>query len=279
MTAGLLTSILLALPVSAQQNAFSVHTYSAEETTTLNIATPSGNIEVISEEGREEVRVELYVQRGISVWSRSRNMDNYRITNQKQGSEIIASVEPKGSFMSDHATFTYRVFAPPRMNTQLRTTSGDISLENMRGHQQLFTGSGDIDVSGNEGRIDGKTHQGNIRLRACKGEVRLSILDGEINAAEMRGVMVARVTNGDIRALYEKVSQGISLETVRGDIWLELPQQPFEFHVSGSQVNFRASGEFDGIRRVDRVEGSYGEGGGPRVTLSSVSGSITVETR
>ncbi len=275
----MLTSLFLAGPVSAQQNAFSVHTYSVEEATTLNVATPSGDIEIISEEGREEVRVELYVERGISIWSRSRNMDNYRITNQKRGREIVASVEPRGSFMSDHVTFTYRVFVPPRIDTQLRTTSGDITLENLRGHQQLFTGSGDIDVSGNEGRIDGKTHQGNIRLRECEGEVRLSILNGEIDAEKMRGVMVARVTSGDIRALYDKVSQGISLETVRGDIWLELPQQPFEFRARGSQVNFRASGDFNGIRRVDRVEGTYGEGGGPRVTLSSVSGSITVETR
>lgn len=275
----LLTLLALARPAGAQQSPYSVNTYSVSGHANLNVLTPSGNIEVISERNRSQVRVELYVDRGISVWSRGTNLDNYRITNQQRNGEIVATVEPKGSFMGERVTFSYRIYVPPHVSTRLQTTTGDISLRDVKGEQNLLTSSGDITVSGSSGTVWGKTSRGDIRLENFDGEIRLRVLSGEIDAEKMKGVMIADIVNGDIRAQYEKVSKGMRLETVRGDIWLRLPRQAFDFEINGSRVNFKASGEFDGIRRANRVEGTYREGGGPRILLRSTSGTVTVETR
>lgn len=266
-------------PVHAQQEPYQVRTFRAGEQPVVRVHTPTGDIEVIGEEGREEVRIEMYVNRGISVWTRSGNLDNYRITTAQRGREILATVEPKGSFGSDHVRFSYRVYAPSGVALRLQTSNGDIDIEGVSGERQdLSTSSGNITVRRSSGVIRGNTHHGDISLESFRGEIRLRILGGEIDAERISGDMVAEITRGDIRAQFDRVNLGMRLETTQGDITVHLPVQPFEFDLRGSEVRFSTTGSFEGIRRDDFVEGTIREGGGPRVILKSVSGTVSVET-
>ncbi|MDZ7773996.1 MAG: DUF4097 family beta strand repeat-containing protein [Balneolaceae bacterium] len=266
-------------PLAAQQDPYQVRTFRAGETPVVRVHTPTGDIEVIGEEGREEVRIEMYVNRGISVWTRSGNLDNYRITTAQRGREILASVEPKGSFGGDHVRFSYRVLTPPGVALRLQTSNGDIDVEGVTGERQdLSTSSGDITVRSSSGVIRGNTNRGDISLENFRGEIRLRILGGAIDAERITGDMVAEITRGDIRAQFDRVNLGMRLETTRGDIAVRLPVQPFEFDLRGSEVRFSTSGSFEGIRRSDLVEGSLREGGGPRIILRSTSGTVSVET-
>lgn len=266
----------------------------------LKVFTVAGNIEVIPSSSAQKVKVELYLDRGFAFWSNANNLDNFRISILKRGNEIVASVERKkrdSGFFSDRTSFSFRVYVPESMSTDLKTLGGNISLNNVHGEQAVKTGrgnvtlkdvsgqikaytsGGNIEISDSQGTIFAQTEGGNILLDRSSGEFRLRTKGGRIISERISGTMLARVGGGDISADFMRVGEGINLETSAGDINLSVPNQVgYELLLQGTEVHFTDSENVRGDVQTGRIKGTY-QDSGPPINLLTNSGTIRLRIK
>lgn len=261
----------------------------------LKAYTVAGNIEVQTIEDTEKVRVELYLDRGYSFWSNSKNLDNYRITVIQRGNEIVSSVERKSKetgFFSDQMRFSFKVYVPKSMSTELKTSGGNVKISGLHGNHMIKTSGGNIDLEGINGKLSaytaggnisinnsrgilyGKTTGGNIDVDQSQGEIRLLSEGGRILAERISGTLLARLGGGDIKAHFLKVSDGISLDTGAGNIYLELPEMDgFDLVLKGTEITLPANWQVEGYKSLQRIEGTVNRGGVP-INLTTNYGKI-----
>jgi len=118
-----------------------------------------------------------------------------------------------------------------------------------------------------------------IHIDGVKGAVELEAVNGNIEAEGLGGPGEFETVNGSIRITYAALpaSGRVNLETVNGTCRLLLPDNA-AFDLEADTVNGRVSCDFPlTLQKSDKraLRGSV-NGGGPRVTLESVNGSLTV---
>jgi hypothetical protein len=100
---------------------------------------------------------------------------------------------------------------------QLRTGSGDISVDRAVGPAELTTGTGMVQV----GAIDGagviKNSNGDTRIGEVSGDLRVNAANGSISVDRAQATVAAKNANGDIRL--GEVSRGVVVaQTGRGNV-------------------------------------------------------------
>jgi hypothetical protein len=100
---------------------------------------------------------------------------------------------------------------------QLRTGSGDISVDRAVGPAELTTGTGMVQV----GVIDGagviKNSNGDTRIGDVSGDLRVNAANGSISVDRAQATVAAKNANGDIRL--GEVSRGVVVvQTGRGNL-------------------------------------------------------------
>lgn len=262
----------------------------------LKVFSIAGDIEVETTADSEKVRIELYVDRGYAFWSKSKDLDNYRITMLQRGNEVVASVEEKSidkGLFSDQMTFSFKVYIPESMSTDLKTFGGHISLSGAKGSHMIKTSGGNIDVSRSRGKIAAYTAGGTITFNKLQGtifaqteggdmyiddaagELRLKVKGGDVEAYNISGSMLVQSDGGDIRSEFREITQGINLETSAGNIVADLPDGGFDLNANGSRINLNDDGHFSGSKASNRINGTI-RGGGIPVTLRTDYGTVTI---
>lgn len=266
----------------------------------LKVFTVAGNIDIIPSSSVQKVKVELYIDRGFAFWSNASNMDNFRINMLQRGDEIIASVERKNrdtGFFSSRMSFSFRVYVPETMSTELETLGGNIVLENVHGEQLIktsggniklrdvtgqlkaYTSGGNIDIIDAQGTIYAQTEGGNISLNRSSGEFRLRTKGGRIISERISGTMLARVGGGDIRADFIRVAEGIDLHTTAGDIQLAVPDYAgYELQLEGTKVLFSDQDKVRGKITSANIRGTYKDSG-PPINLQSNAGTVSLKIK
>ncbi|MEX0905154.1 MAG: DUF4097 family beta strand repeat-containing protein [Balneolaceae bacterium] len=291
-------------PESDQNEPYRSRHFMVDGVADLKVFTPSGDIEVVYNPDLKGVKVDLYVKRGFSLWSGSQNLDNYRIIFRQNGNAITTSVERKhpapGRFGSDDVKFTFVIQAPKEILTNLRSMSGDIllngvvgrqflqsdagnlSLKNSEGELSLYSSAGSVSLENNNGYVQVKTVAGDVHIEKNRGEARIRSVSGNIYSREMMGSFICATVSGNIDASFDSVFEGVHLETITGNVHLELNEvQGFDVKTETMKLNLdqlpasyiseRTSG-----RRTTMLK--LGEGGIP-VNIKTVSGSVEIKPK
>ena len=193
--------------------------------------------------------------------------------------------------------FSFKVYIPEEMSTQLKTLGGDITLRNANGRQMVRTGGGSITLSDIKGRLEAYTAGGNIdiinsrgtiyaqtqggqiSLDRAEGEIRLKTNGGRITSERTSGTMLAKVGGGDIWADFIQVGNGINLETSAGNIHLEVPDhRGYQLSMSGTEVDFSDLQAVRGEKTKGRIEGTFKDSG-PPIDLNTNVGTITLRIK
>lgn len=94
---------------------------------------------------------------------------------------------------------------------------GDIIVDRVEGHAEVFVGSGVVRI----GKIDGtaviKNTNGDIWVGVATGELRLSAANGDISVDQASAAVEAKAANGNIR-MGEVVRGSVVLETGFGEV-------------------------------------------------------------
>ncbi|BAJ03401.1 DUF4097 family beta strand repeat-containing protein [Shewanella violacea] len=158
------------------------------------------------------------------------------------GSSLIITVPSKLSLYAKGISSSYNL-SNLEGDIRVNTVSGDIKAIKLTDQVQLHTISGDINSDGLKGNIKLDTVSGTIKDKNSDGEISYKSVSGKINASSRATKVTVEQVSGDGRVMLEKVDKlevhsvsgdivlsfsaldtVASLESVSGDIKLELPQ-------------------------------------------------------
>lgn len=158
------------------------------------------------------------------------------------------------------------------------TGSGSIELEAIGGDLKASTGSGGIRAAGVAGAVEASTGSGSVHIRqTTPGNVDVRTGSGSVELAGVRGAARVRTGSGSITA--EGTPTGDwSLHTSSGSVTVRLPGQlAFDLRARSSSGSIETAHPVTGEGQLSRrqLTGRV-RGGGPRIDLSTASGSIRV---
>jgi hypothetical protein len=168
----------------------------------LSVRAPKGWRHFTPLNGRESVDVEIELPTG----------------SQLRGQAAVAALRCTGRLGDCRFTASAgNVRIAECGSVQLKTSIGDISVEQVSGDAELTTSSGALRVD----RIDGsaviKNSNGETWVGDVGGDLRVSSANGRIVVGHARATVVAKTANGDIRL--DEVARGaIRADTARGRV-------------------------------------------------------------
>jgi hypothetical protein len=268
----------------------------------LRVQTSGGNI-TVNGTNANQVKVEMFVNK--SSWGKNRTtkeveeaLRNYEINLTQSGNSVVASAENKAKSWTNNnnISISFVVQVPHAIATQLRTSGGNIKINNVDGRQDIKTSGGNISASGiggdmdahtsggdislnsYQGTLDARTSGGNIRLENGLGKLKLHTSGGNIKLSGIAGGVEARTSGGSISADIEKPKDFITLATSGGNVSVTIPRGTgMDVDIRGSKVN-TSFDKFQGDFKSDRVTGKV-DGGGIPVELKTSGGRIDLVQR
>ena len=175
-------------------------------------------------------------------------------------------------------SLSFEVVVPPNSTVHARTGSGAVRVEGVAGAVEARTGSGRTRVADVAGDVTVRTGSGSIELTAVGGDVAARTGSGSIRIDGIDAALRARTGSGGIRVAGSP-GDGWDLDTGSGSIRIDLPDgAAFEIDARTGSGAVRSDHPVtvDGEARRGRLRGIV-RGGGPRVTLRTGSGGITID--
>jgi DUF4097 and DUF4098 domain-containing protein YvlB len=168
---------------------------------------------------------------------------------------------------------------------ELASAGGDIRIESVTGDLKATTSGGDIRAGAVSGDARLETAGGDVVVRSAGGSVTARTGGGDITLKKVHGPVVARTSGGTISCeITSASSPGGELATSGGDVTVTLPanyRADVDVKVSGVDPDTDAViSQFPEITVSHRPGSTSGEGklngGGPRLTIRSNSGTVTI---
>jgi hypothetical protein len=295
-----------------------VSTADLTETPRFILEQPTGDVVV---EGWDRPEIMVSVDDKDGFFELEQNGSTVLVHNRPGKFNVVKFLEPATAELRELGIEVDRVAAriERQVERQVRRASRrvniDLGLSAWRGGRDYYvmvphdcdlnlrTSSGDIRVNGVRGNLFVQTTNGDVRLRDLAGNLILNSTSGDLQLDGFRGKLGMRTASGDIRTRNVVVSE-VNASTVSGDLSLDLAQSPesgFELRsisgelrlsmpedarfsadihtVSGTiksgfgrgQVDYRSTHKRETVLDVN--------GGGVTVHLQSVSGDIYIMPR
>ncbi|MBE0665166.1 MAG: DUF4097 family beta strand repeat protein, partial [Candidatus Aminicenantes bacterium] len=176
-----------------------------------------------------------------------------------------------------------------RGDVNIRSASGDISLESIKGGVSCYLASGELQAADLEGDVQVKSASGQIELKGIKGSCQAKTASGDLDLSGLvlQGPAVFSSASGDVAVtLSGSNDQDMSLSSASGDVTLDFNGQPFqgsfEFRVSKDHGDIVCPVAFDRQEEIEHGESitlvkSFARGAGPKITLKSAIGTVTLK--
>jgi DUF4097 and DUF4098 domain-containing protein YvlB len=201
----------------------------------------------------------------------------------------IASGDVTVGKVSGRATITSRSgqirLREAGRGAEVSTAGGDIRVESVTGDLKATTFGGDIRAGSVSGDARLETSGGDVVVRSAAGAVIARTGGGDIVLKKVRGPVTARTSGGSITCeITSTAAAGGDLTTSGGDVTVTLPanyRAELDVKVSGVEPDADAIitqfTEVTVSRRRDAIAGEGKlNGGGPKLTIRSNSGTVTI---
>jgi hypothetical protein len=187
------------------------------------VSTSAGGITVSGQSGQQP-RVEVYIRgnngRELSKEEIKRRLDeDYDLDVSVSGHEVHAIAKNKhhGNWDSNRSiSISFKIYVPQQVNTDLRTSGGGISLDNLKGNERFETSGGGLQLDRLAGNIHGTTSGGGINVTNSSDEIELVTSGGGIIAKNCNGKIKLETSGGGLRL--EGLKGSISARTSGGGV-------------------------------------------------------------
>jgi hypothetical protein len=248
----LLLAIACSPPSRSQMTAAAhddwVRAYTLADGGEVNIGNPRGAVDIEAVEGQTvEIRVERIVH-AVTEAAAAEVLPRLQMTEEISPEKVVVSGDRLGGIVIGVSVeMRFHVRAPKRATIRARTTGGEVRVKGFGGH---------VVVTGSNGSVNAEGLAGGIETRWVNGGVKIAL------ASFGTDLVDARVTNGPLTlVLPTGIDANLSATATNGKI--EVKAQKFE--PLGDQTARRVRGRFNA--------------GGPPIELTTVNGSISVETQ
>ena len=140
-------------------------------------------------------------------------------------------------------------------------------IENVNGNIQFSDAAGTAEVD---------MVNGNVEVGDFAGDMSVSVVNGDITAEEVSGMKSIEVVNGSIMLAVQELLNDLSIETVNGEVKVQLATDAVvEIETLSGDID--VAGAFDATVSEDLVGSSAEFGNGERtIVISTVNGDIKV---
>jgi hypothetical protein len=204
----------------------------------LDLNVPAGEIAIHAHE-TDMNRVELTLQPGNDAARELLDSGSVTVELRQRGdgSQLVVDVpERRGvGWLGRGPQFDLRIVCPAGARTSVRsgsadveargtlgaldlkTASGDVSVERVDGEVKIASASGDVEVESALGPVDINTASGDIELGRVERHVRANLVSGDFSLREAMESLKVNSVSGDLDV--DAVQSGkIELHSVSGDI-------------------------------------------------------------
>ncbi|MEO6006146.1 MAG: DUF4097 family beta strand repeat-containing protein [Opitutus sp.] len=306
----LATTLLAILPLALHAKIVRVveKTFTVQPDGLLTVETQGGNIRV---ETADQTTVKVVATQTIKASSESEAdslLEKLTLTIEQQGQGVTATskYEKKPSGLNwgswPPVQVNFVVTVPSHYNVKVKTSGGDISVDDLMGKVYARTSGGNVTLGKISQDVDAGTSGGDVRLNEGLASVKLSTSGGNITVERAIGATDLDTSGGDIRigsvenTVHASTSGGnvtagivgafkgdCVLDTSGGNVRANVSRDAtFNLDASTSGGDVKAEGltitiEKGGSGR-SRLVGKV-NGGGPLLKLRSSGGDVSVVTR
>jgi len=245
------------------------------------VSTSAGGIMVSGQSGQEP-RVEVYIKGNNGKELTKEEIqklltDDYDMSIAVNGHELTATVKARHTFSNwrQQMSISFKIYVPEQVSTNLKTSGGGISLDNLKGNESFTTSGGGLNVDKLSGVIHGRTSGGGINVTNSNDDIDLVTSGGGIIAKNCEGHIQLRTSGG-----------GLILENLKGTINAHTSGGGIEgTHVEGELITSTSGGGIDLKEMNCSLEASTSAGSlnaqmtgvGKYLKLSTSAGNIELE--
>ncbi|HEY4154060.1 MAG TPA: hypothetical protein VGM24_01485, partial [Puia sp.] len=154
-----------------------------------------------------EARIEVYISgnegrfSGLSKEEIQKRLDaDYDFSVTVSNHKLTANARTKKGFRDwrKSLNISFSIYVPNEVSTELATSGGGISLQNLSGTQDFRTSGGGLHVKEVSGHITGRTSGGGIHVSDSKDDIDLETSGGGIEAVHCSGKIHLNTSGGSL---------------------------------------------------------------------------------
>jgi hypothetical protein len=222
---------------------------SADAVKNVFLKTSGGSISVSGAEGQQP-RLEVYItgnngQNYSKEEIKKRLEEDFILDITVQNNELRATARAKRNFNWKRAlSIGFKVYVSRQTATNLNTSGGSISIDNLSGNQNFGTSGGSLNVDRVTGIIKGETSGGSIHVSNSKQDIDLNTSGGSVTASNCQGRIKLETSGGSLNL--NNLKGTINATTSGGSINGSNVDGELITGTSGGSVNLNAiSGSLD----------------------------------
>jgi hypothetical protein len=187
----------------------------------LNVQNIAGDIRLTTTPGRE-IRVEAVKRvRHRDAAEAKQHLSELRIEVTQVGNRLeVRTVHPRMTGRSFSSTVDYTIAVPPSIAVGVKSISGSLSVDGVRGEVRAETISGDVEMVGTPNLMVAKTVSGNVRARDVGAEASLTLttISGNVVATAVKvRTLEAESVSGNLQLTGVQVER-LTAKSVSGNI-------------------------------------------------------------
>jgi hypothetical protein len=245
-------SLAISFCMAQTKEPFTTKKFTGVNIQSVKVNTTGGGIKVFGTAGKD-AEVKVFVN--TNNWNKTASkgeieeeLKNYILEIEYKDGAIICLAKPKDPEMKrQKISIGFEVYSPSKVDVNLGTAGGGITLDNLEGDLNFKTSGGGITVSKLKGKVEGKTSGGGIKMEGCDGIISMKTSGGGISAKNSKGNINLSTSGG-----------GIELSQLKGTI---------KAYTSGGSID---SEEINGSLDVSTSGGS--------IELNQISGDVVART-
>ncbi len=232
----------ITISACAQKTLYLAKSLSGQSINNVEAKTSGGSIDV-SGGHTQDARLEVYVSTNGVFHTLSKDEiekrinDDYDFSVDVSGGKLTVIAQPKHHFMNwrNALSISFKIYIPQNASTDLSTSGGSISLDNLSGTEEFKTSGGSLTVEKLSGKINGKTSGGSIHVSDSKDDIDLNTSGGGISAENCTGKIRLNTSGGSIRL--EALNGDVKATTSGGSVHAK--------NISGELVTSTSGGSID----------------------------------
>jgi DUF4097 and DUF4098 domain-containing protein YvlB len=207
------------------------------------VSTSAGGITVSGASGQAP-RIEVYIkgnnnQELSKEEIEKRLNEDYEMNVSVNGHELSATVKNRHESSNwnwrKQMSISFKIYVPQQVSTDLRTSGGGITLDNLTGTETFRTSGGGLRLDKLSGTINGHTSGGGIDVSNCSQDIDLVTSGGGINAKHCDGKIKLSTSGG-----------GLVLNDLKGTITAHTSGGGVEGdHIEGELITGTSGGGID----------------------------------
>jgi hypothetical protein len=236
-----LQSSLLIAQNNASKEPFVVKSLASESIKDVQVTTAGGSISV-SGVAATEAKVEVYVSPGDNKRNLTKEeiqaiiTEKYDLNISVANNKLTATAKSKlkNNDWKNSLSFSFKVYVPTNVSTDLNTSGGSINLSNLTGNLNFSTSGGSLNIDNAGGTVRGRTSGGSISLKNSKDDIDLATSGGSVNAKNCDGKLKLTTSGGSLHL--EDLKGEIKATTSGGSVEGENIQGELVTHTSGGSI-------------------------------------------